>query len=264
MHDFEYSRPSTLEDAITAIRGTEDGKFLAGGQSLLPTMKLNLAAPSKVISLGDVSELSGIGSDDGTLTIGALTTHAEVAESPVVQKAIPGLAELASHIGDAQVRNKGTLGGSVAHNDPAADYPAALVALAATVVTDRREVSAEDFFGSSFETALEDDEVIVSVRFPVPDAAAYAKFASPASKYAIVGVMVAKSGDDVRVAVTGAGHGVFRVTDIESALAADFSADAIADLSVDASGLIDDVEASAEYRAHLVRVMAQRAVNACA
>ncbi len=264
MQDFEYSRPSSLNDAIAAVRGSDEGKFMAGGQSLLPAMKLDLAAPSSIVSLAGLEELSGISSEDGTLTVGALTTHAEVADSDVVRGSVPALADLAGHIGDAQVRNKGTLGGSVAHNDPAADYPAALVALGATIVTDRREVAAEEFFGSSFETELEDDEVIVSVRFPVPDAAAYAKFASPASKYAIVGVMVAKSGGDVRVAVTGAGHGVFRVPDMEAALASSFSADAIAGVHLDADGLMSDIDGSAEYRAHLVTVMAERAVAACA
>ena len=263
MQDFEYSRPSSLADAVAAMQSAEDGKFMAGGQSLLPAMKLDLAAPSAVISLADVPELGGITRDGSTLIIGALTTHAEVAEADVVRDAIPALAELASQIGDPQVRNLGTLGGSVAHNDPAADYPAALVAFGATVVTDRRELAAEDFFGSSFETALEEDEIVVSVRFPVPDKAAYVKFASPASKYAVVGVMVAKTGEDVRVAVTGAGHGVFRVPEMESGLATEFARGAVADVRVDAAGLISDTDASAEYRAHLVTVMAGRAVTAC-
>ena len=264
MQDFEYSRPSSLADAVAAMKGSAEGKFLAGGQSLLPAMKLELASPATVVSLADVPDLGGISLESGTLTIGALTTHADVAASDVVREGIPALADLAAHIGDAQVRNRGTIGGSVAHNDPAADYPAALVALDATVVTDRREVAAEDFFGGAFETALEPDEIIVSVRFPVPDKAAYAKFASRASKYAVVGVMVARTGDEVRVAVTGASYGVFRVPRMEAALAADFTEQAIADSTVDEGTLMSDLDASAEYRAHLVTVMARRAVAACA
>ena len=180
MHDFDYSRPSSLADAVAAMKATGDGKFLAGGQSLLPAMKLELASPASLVSLADVPDLVGITLEDETLTIGALTSHADVAASDVVRRAIPALADLASHIGDAQVRNRGTIGGSVAHNDPAADYPAALVALGATVVTDRREIAAEDFFRGAFETALEDDEIIVAVRFPAPDrAAARSRRATP-------------------------------------------------------------------------------------
>jgi carbon-monoxide dehydrogenase medium subunit len=263
MYDFEYSRPSSLADAVAAMKGAADGKFLAGGQSLLPAMKLELATPASLVSLGDVPGLHGITFEGGTLAIGALTTHADVAASDVVREAIPALADLASHIGDAQVRNRGTIGGSAAHNDPAADYPAAMVALRATVVTDRREVAAEDFFRGPFETSLEDDEIIVLIRFPVPEKAAYAKFASAASKYAVVGVMVACAGGKARVAVTGAGLGVFRVPEMEAALANDFREDAIADVRVDAGGLVSDLDASAEYRAHLVTVMARRAVAAC-
>lgn len=263
MQDFEYSRPSSLAEAVAAMMDTADGKFLAGGQSLLPAMKLEFASPSALVSLAGVPELGGITLEDGTLAVGALTTHADVATSAVVREAIPALADLASHIGDPQVRNRGTIGGSVAHNDPAADYPAALVALGATLVTDRREMVAEDFFRGAFETSLEPDEIIVSIRFPLPGKAAYAKFASPASKYAVVGVMVAQAEGGVRVAVTGAGHGVFRVPAMEAALAADFTEDAIADVYVDAGGLMSDVDASAEYRAHLVTVMARRAVAAC-
>jgi len=263
MHDFEYSRPPSLAEAIAAMRGATDGKFLAGGQSLLPAMKLEIASPTTLVSLADVPGLDGVTLDSGTLTIGALTTHADVAASDVVRKAIPALADLASHIGDVQVRNRGTIGGSVAHNDPVADYPAAVVALGATVVTDRREVAAEEFFRGAFDTSLEPDEIIVSVRFPVPEQAAYAKFASPASKYAVVGVMVSRTGGDVRVAVTGAGAGVFRVPEMETALAASFTEDAIADVRVDAGTLMSDMDASAEYRAHLITVMARRAVAAC-
>jgi len=264
MKDFEYSRPSSVADAVAAMKGTAEGKFLAGGQSLLPAMKLELASPAAVVSLAGVPGLRGVKLDGGTLSIGALTTHSDVAASEVVRTSVPALADLAAHIGDAQVRNRGTIGGSVAHNDPAADYPAALVALGATVVTDRREIAAEDFFVGVFETPLEPDEIIVAVRFPVPDKAAYAKFASRASRYAVVGVMVAQTGGEVRVAVTGAGYGVFRVPEMEAALAADFTEQAIADATVDAGRLMSDMDASAEYRAHLVTVMACRAVSACA
>ena len=263
MEDFAFHRPDTLTAAQEAIRGAEDGKFMAGGQSLLPLMKLDMAAPDTIVSLAGLEELRGISRKGDTLVVGAATTHVEVARSDEVVDAIPALADLAGRIGDPQVRNRGTLGGSVAHADPAADYPAALVALSATIVTDRREISAEDFFLGMFETPLEDDEIIISVRFPVPEGAAYAKFPNPASKYAIVGVMVVRGADGVRVAVAGAGTGVFRATALEEALAADFSAGALDGATVSAEGLLSDISASAEYRAHLVGVMVRRAVAAC-
>jgi carbon-monoxide dehydrogenase medium subunit len=263
MQDFQYHRPGSLADALAALKGAEDGKLMAGGQSLLPVMKHDLADPSDVISLRDVPELRGISSDGGSLTIGAATTHAEVAESAEVKGAIGALAAMADGIGDAQVRNRGTLGGSVAHADPAADYPAALVGLAATVVTDRREIAAEDFFTGMFGTALEEDEIITAVRFPIPEKAAYAKFANPASKYAIAGVMVAKGADGVRVAVTGAGLNVFRQSAMEAALTGDFTTGALDGIAQSAEGLASEMGASAEYRAHLVGVMARRAVEAC-
>jgi carbon-monoxide dehydrogenase medium subunit len=263
MEDFAFHRPDTITAAQEAIQGAEDGKFMAGGQSLLPLMKLDMAAPDTVVSLAGLEELRGIIREGDTLVVGAATTHSEVAQSDEVVGAIPALAGLAGRIGDPQVRNRGTLGGSVAHADPAADYPAALVALGATIVTDRREISVEDFFKGMFETPLEDDEIITSVRFPVPEAAAYAKFPNPASKYAIVGVMVARGSDGVRVAVTGAGPGVFRASEFEAALDADFSASAVDGVSVPAEGLLSDTDASAEYRAHLVGVMVRRAVEAC-
>jgi carbon-monoxide dehydrogenase medium subunit len=263
MQDFAFHRPDSLASAQEAVRNADGGKFMAGGQSLIPLMKLDMAAPDTVVSLAGLSELRGITREGDALTIGAATTHAEVAASEAVVDAIPALADLAGRIGDPQVRNRGTLGGSVAHADPAADYPAALVALAATVVTDRREIAAEEFFQGMFETPLEDDEIITSVRFPVPEAAAYAKFPNPASKYAIAGVMVVRSSDGVRVAVTGAAGSVFRAPDFEAALNGDFSTSALDGLAVAADGLISDVDASAEYRAHLVGVMARRAVGAC-
>ena len=263
MQDFAFHRPESVAEAVQALKAAEDGKLMSGGQSLLPVMKLNLARPSDVISLAGIAELKGIRREGDSLVIGAAATHDDVGGSSDVQAAIPALAELASHIGDPQVRHRGTIGGSVAHNDPAADYPAALVALGATVVTDRREISADDFFGSMFETALGDDEVITAVRVPIPSKAAYAKFASPASKYAVVGVMVADGPAGLRVAVTGAGSGVFRSAEMEAALAADFSSNALDGISVDSSGLVSNTDGSAEYRAHLGSVMAKRAVDAC-
>ena len=263
MQDFRFHRPTSLSDALTALRSAEDGKVLAGGQSLLPLLKLDLAAPSDVVSLGGLTELTGIRVEADTLRIGAASTHQEVHDSEEVRSLIPALADLAGAIGDPQVRNRGTLGGSLAHNDPAADYPAALLALEATVVTDRREMAAREFVGSRFETALEDDEIITRVDFHVPEAAAYAKFPNPASKYAIVGVMVTRSRSGVAVGVTGAAEGAFRHEGMEAALNGDFSPGAISGVSVDGDGLLSDLDASAAYRAHLVKVMARRAVEAC-
>ena len=261
MNEFDFHRPTNLSEALAALRQSGEGKVMAGGQSLIPIMKLGMAAPHDVVSLADVQGLSGIERRGDALVIGAATTHAAVAASDEVREAIPALAELAGNIGDAQVRNRGTLGGSIAHNDPAADYPAALLALGATVATDRRQLAAADFFTGMFMTALADDEIITGVKFPIPDTAAYEKFANPASKYAIVGVFVAKTGDDVRVAITGAGPAVFRATAFEQALAADFSADALDGLTIPADELQGDLHASAEYRSHLTGVVAKRAVG---
>ena len=253
-----------MNEALAALRGSEGGKLIAGGQSLLPVMKLNLAAPTDLVSLAGVPGLADIADGGDSVTVGAMCTHTQVAGSGTVQGRIPALAALADGIGDAQVRNAGTIGGSVAHNDPAADYPAACVALGATIVTDRREIGADDFFQGMFMTPLEEDEVITAVRFPVPARAAYAKFADPASKYAVAGVMVADGPAGVRVAVTGAsGDGVFRVAEMEAALGASFSADAVAGISVSSDGMLSDTAAGPEYRAHLVTVMAKRAVEAC-
>jgi carbon-monoxide dehydrogenase medium subunit len=262
MQTFEYHRPSSLDEAVSLLQKSQ-GSLLAGGQSLIPAMKLDLAAPPALVSLRHVAELKGVKKEEGKLTIGATTTHAEVAESEVVRQEIPALAALAGEIGDPQVRNSGTIGGSVAHADPAADYPAALVGLNATVVTNQREIAADAFFVGMFSTALKAGEVIMAVRFPVPECAAYAKFASKASKYALVGVMVAKTGEEVRVAVTGAGASVFRQKDMEAALAKSFSAGALDNVQQDAHGLVSDLEAGADYRAHLVGVMARRAVGSC-
>lgn len=264
MEDLAYHRPASLEAAGEAVRSAGYGKFVAGGQSLIPLMKLRMAEPDALVALAGLPELAGIERDGDVLVVGANSTHAEVAASDVVGGAIPALADLAGGIGDPQVRNRGTLGGSVAHADPAADYPAALLALDASVVTDRRTIAAQDFLLGMFRTPLEEDEIITSVRFRIPDAASYAKFADPASKYAIVGVMVARFSEEARVAVTGASASAFRASEFEAALGGDFSPDALEGLSVSADGLTSSVEASAEYRAHLVGVMARRAVRACA
>ena len=260
MYNFNYRRVSSLDDAVKALGAAEDAKLLAGGMTLVPTMKQRLAAPSDLVDLNGIADLAGIAKEGDAVVIGALTRHAAVADSDVVKSAIPALADVAEGIGDPQVRNRGTLGGSVANADPAADYPAAVVGLNATVHTNKRSIAADDFFTGMFETALEEDEIITKVSFPVPEKAAYMKFPNPASRYAIVGVFVAKGGDGVRVAVTGAGGSVFRVAEMEQALAASFAPDAIADVAVPADELNSDIHASAEYRAHLVTVMAKRAV----
>jgi carbon-monoxide dehydrogenase medium subunit len=262
MYAFEYHRPSTVAEAASLLGGASDGKLLAGGHTLLPTLKQRLAQPSDLIDLSGIAELEGIRQEGDRLVIGAMTTHAEVAGSQAVKSTIPALAALAGHVGDAQVRNRGTIGGSIANNDPAADYPAAIVGLNATVKTNKREIGADDFFTGMFDTALDEDEIVVSVSFPKPAKAGYAKFPNPASRYAIVGVMVAQTGGGVRVAVTGAGPCVFRLAAAESALAADFSAGALSSVAVSAADLNADIHASAEYRAHLVGVMARRAVAA--
>ena len=261
MYNFNFQRPGSLDDALKALAAAEDGKLLAGGQTLLPTMKQRLAAPSDLIDLGAVGGLGGISKDGDAIVIGAMTRHAQVAASDVVKSAIPALADLAEHIGDPQVRNRGTIGGSVANADPAADYPAAVVGLNATVHTNRRSIAADDFFTGLFETALDEDEIITKVSFPIPEKAAYMKFPNPASRYAIVGVFVSKGGDGVRVAVTGAAGSAFRVAGMEQALSSNFSADAVAGIAVPDDEMNEDIHASAEYRAHLVTVMAKRAVD---
>jgi carbon-monoxide dehydrogenase medium subunit len=263
MYGFDYHRPGSVAEAAALLTRGEDAKLLAGGQTLIPTLKQRLAQPSDLVDLGRIPELKGIAEEAGGITIGAMTTHAEVASSPVVARVIPALAHLAGLIGDRQVRSRGTIGGSICNNDPAADYPAALVGLGATVRTSRREIAAEDFFTGMFETALEPDEIVVAVHFPKPDRAGYAKFRNPASRYAMVGVFVAQRGAEVRVAVTGAGPCVFRAAAMEEALAKGFDAAALDGVVIDADGLNSDIHASAEYRAHLVGVMAKRAVAAC-
>ena len=263
MYQFEYHKASSVDDALNKLSGADDGKIIAGGMTLLPTMKQRLAAPSDLIDLAGVKELKGIKVDRSSVTIGAMTTHAAVSGSTDVKGTIPALADLAEGIGDPQVRNRGTIGGSVANNDPAADYPAACLALGATIKTDRREIAADDFFNGLFETALAEDEIITSVSFPSAEKAAYMKFPNPASRYALVGVFVAKTAAGVRVAVTGAGDsGVFRASSLEQALSSNFSASALDGITVSADDLMSDIHASAEYRAHLITTMAKRAVTA--
>jgi carbon-monoxide dehydrogenase medium subunit len=264
MYAFEYHRPQTLSGAASDL-AKPDAKALAGGMTLLPTMKQRLASPAALIDLKNVHELAGITREGDNLVIGAMTRHAEVARSKDVEAAIPALASLAGLIGDPHVRNMGTIGGSLANNDPAADYPAAALALGATIVTNKRRIEAQDFFAGLFETALETGELITKVSFPIPQKAAYMKFRNPASRYAMVGVFVAKTAGGVRVAVTGAGSsGVFRAEPFEAALNKNFSPSALEGVSVPASGLNSDIHADADYRAHLIGVMARRAVEAAA
>jgi aerobic carbon-monoxide dehydrogenase medium subunit len=262
MYNFEYQRAQSVADAAKALSGKEEAKLLAGGMTLIPTLKQRLAKPSDLIDLGRIAELKGIKREGNAVVIGAMTRHVEVATSDVVTSAIPALAHLAEGIGDPQVRNRGTIGGSIANNDPAADYPSAVLALNATVITNKRKIAADDFFKGMFETALAPDEIVTAVSFPLAEKAGYSKFPNPASRYAVVGVFVARTGGQVRVAVTGAGAVVFRQKDMEAALAKSWSPDAVAAIKQSASGLNSDIHASAEYRAHLVTVMAKRAVAA--
>jgi carbon-monoxide dehydrogenase medium subunit len=263
MYEFEYHRPTSLDEAAKML-GNEDAKLVAGGMTLIPTLKQRLAKPSDLVDLGALPQLQGITEEGDAVVIGAMTRHADVNRSPVVQRAIPALAAMAGLIGDPAVRNRGTIGGSIGNNDPAADYPGAVVALNATVRTNKREIAADDFFTGLFETALEPGEIITAVRFPKVATGNYQKFRNPASRYAIVGVFVAKTPAGVRVAVTGAGACVFRQTEMEQALSRSFTPDAIKDIKQPDDGLNSDIHASAEYRAHLVTVMARRAVAACA
>ncbi|NNL72097.1 MAG: xanthine dehydrogenase family protein subunit M [Silicimonas sp.] len=262
MYNFEFTRPSTIDDAVSALKGDE-AQALGGGQTLIPTMKQRLASPATLISLTAIREMQGVCRDGDTLSVGGATTHATVAREAADH--FPGLAGLAGQIGDPAVRNRGTLGGSLANNDPSACYPAAVLGTGATVVTNSREIAADDFFDGMFSTVLEDGEIIISVNFPIPQASAYAKFVQPASRFALTGAFVAKYADGVRVAITGAsGNGVFRWTEAEKALSSDFSADALSGLSVAADDMIGDIHGSPDYRAHLVGVMSRRAVEAAA
>ena len=260
MQAFAYSNPASVADALRAARA-EDAKLIAGGQTLLQSMKLGLAAPAALVDLGGIAELRGIKVEAGKLTIGATTTHAAVAASKEVQAAIPALADLAGRIGDRQVRSRGTLGGSLANNDPAACYPAAVLGLGATVHTDRRSISADSFFTGLYSTALEDGEIITAVSFPLPEKAGWQKFKQPASRFSLVGVFVSKGPAGVRVAVTGAGAGVFRAGALEARLGDQWSAAALAGATFSAEGLNTDLHGSAEYRAALIPVLAARAVG---
>jgi carbon-monoxide dehydrogenase medium subunit len=262
MRAFEYHRPGSTKDAL-ALGKKEDARYLAGGQSLVQAMKLRLSAPSDLVDLGTIKELTGIKAAGSAVEIGAMTRHADVANSKDVQKAIPALAALAGIIGDRQVRHMGTIGGSLANSDPAADYPAAVLGLGATITTNKRKIEADQYFKGLFETALEAGELITAVSFPVPKRAAYMKFKNPASRFALVGVFVADfGGGKVRVAVTGAGPCAFRQADMEKALASKFAPDAVANIKVKPDGLNNDLHASPEYRAHLITVMCKRAVEA--
>ncbi len=262
MHNFNYHRPTTVADAAKALGSAGDGKIIAGGMTLVPTLKQRLAAPSDLIDLGAIADLKGIKAEGDSITIGAMTRHVDVATSSVVKTAIPALAHLAELIGDRQVRNRGTIGGSLANNDPAADYPAAVLALGATVRTNKREIAADDFFRGLFETALEEGEIITAVQFPKPEKAAYEKFAQPASRFALIGVFVAKTKGGVRVAVTGGGNGVFRAADIEAALSANFTPQAAKAVKLNAGDFNGDLHGTPEYRAALVPTLAARAVQA--
>lgn len=261
MYNFEFVKPASVDEAVAALKD-EEAQPLSGGQTLIPTMKQRLNAPEKLVSLSGLAELIGVSAEGGTVTIGAATTHATVASEAAA--AYPALAALAGGIGDPAVRNRGTAGGSLANNDPAACYPSAALASGATIVTNSREIAADDYFQGMFTTALDEGEIITAIRFPVPQAANYQKFEQPASRFALTGVFVAKYADGVRVAVTGASNdGVFRWTEAEEALSANFSADAIAGLTVPADDMITDLHGSAEYRANLVKVLTGRAVAAC-
>ncbi|MFK7745630.1 MAG: xanthine dehydrogenase family protein subunit M [Roseobacter sp.] len=261
MYNFDVETPSTVADAVSAL-GKEDAQALGGGQTLIPTLKQRLAMPSVLVSLSSIAEMKGVcTTDDGQLSVGGGTTHATVAQDAADK--FPGLAGLANHIGDPAVRNRGTIGGSIANNDPSACYPAAALGAGATIITNDRSIAADDFFQGMFTTDLEEGEIITEVRFPIPEASNYQKFVQPASRFALVGVFVAKYADGVRVAVTGASNdGVFRWSEAEAALSANFAADALDGLSVSDDDMIEDLHGTAAYRAHLVAVMTKRAVAA--
>ncbi len=263
MYQTNYHRASSIDDAVKMLKDAEDGRFVSGGMTLIPAMKTRLSAPSDLVDLRHIDALKGISVSGKEVRIGAGTTHAEIAASKEIAAVCPALAYMASHIGDPHVRHMGTIGGSVANNDPAADYPAAMVALGATIVTNTRELPAEEFFTGLFETALDEGEMVTAVSFTAPDKSGYEKFRNPASRYAITGVFVAKRGNEVRAAVTGAGEeGVFRSSEIENALSKSFEASALDGMTVPSDALMSDIHASAEYRANLVVVMAKRAVAA--
>ncbi len=264
MYNFNYKCAGTLEEALTDLGGATDGSLLAGGMTILPTIKQRLANPSDLIDLAKINSLRGISVEDNTIVIGAMTSHFLVANNDDVRSKIPALADLAESIGDPQVRNRGTIGGSIANNDPAADYPAACLGLGARIRTNLREILADDFFKGLFETALDEGEIITAVSFQIPEKACYIKFPNPASRYALVGAFVAKTEEGVRVAITGANQdGVIRNVEMEEALSKNFVPDAIAGINVSPDNLNSDIHASSEYRAHLVGVMVKRAVAGC-
>lgn len=260
MYDFDFVSPKSVDEAAAAMKA-DGAQALGGGQTLLPTMKQRLASPETLVSLSGVADMVGVTESDGAVTIGGATSHAQVAEQA---SAYPALAALAGNIGDPAVRNRGTIGGSIANNDPAACYPAGVLGSGATVNTNARSIAADDFFAGMFETALGEDEIVTSVSFPIPEKASYQKFEQPASRFALVGVFVAKYADGVRVAVTGASDGgVFRWAEAEAALSANFSADALNGVSIGADGMLADLHGSSRYRAHLIGVLTKRGVNAC-
>ncbi len=260
MYDFAYHKPSSVADAVKLLSADPDARPISGGQTLLPALKHRLNRPTSLVDLSGIAELKGIKREGDKITVGALTRHIEVQNNPDIKAAIPALAYMATVIGDIQVRNRGTMGGSVSNNDPAADYPAAVLALDATIVTDKRRIASDDFFQGMFTTALEPGELLVAIEFPVPEKSGYAKMRNPASRYVMAGVFVAKTKGGVRVVVNGAGPGVFRQTEMEQALSANWSPDAVAGIKQPSEGLNGDIHGSAEYRAHLVTVMAKRAV----
>jgi carbon-monoxide dehydrogenase medium subunit len=261
MYSFDYQRPEQSDAAVQFLKQHEDAKYLGGGQSLLPTMRLRLARPSALVDVTRIAAMKSIAVTGDKVTIGGAVCHADVGANADVKRALPGLAQLASHIGDRQVRERGTIGGSLANDDPAACYPAAVLALNATVVTDRRRIAADDFFLGMYETALEPDELITAVEFPLVERAAYEKFRNPASHFALVGVFVAKHADGVRVAITGAAPCVFRASELEAALSKEFSVASARSTTMSADTLNDDMHASAAYRAHLIPILAGRAVE---
>jgi carbon-monoxide dehydrogenase medium subunit len=262
MHAFQYHRPTSSKEAISLAGQKSEGRYLAGGQSLVQAMKLRLSSPSDLIDLGTIKELVGIKVSAGAVEVAAMTRHADVAASAEVKRAIPSLAAMAGLIGDRQVRHLGTIGGSLANSDPAADYPAAVLALNATITTNKRKIAADSFFKGLYETALEPGELITAVSFQTPKRGAYMKFRNPASRFALVGVYVADFGSgNVRVGVTGAGSAAFRQTEMEKALGAKFAPEAVASITVKPDGLNNDLHASPEYRAHLITVMCKRAVE---
>ena len=261
MYKFKYHRTSSLNEARSQFGSCDEPRYIAGGMTLIPALNLRLDRPSDVLDIGHLDELRGIQDDGDTISVGATTRHAEVAKSSVVQSKIPALAKLAGGIGDPLVRNRGTIGGSLANNDPSADYPSAVLGLGATVHTDSRTIAADDYFMGAFMTALEEGEIITKISFPVPETAGYGRLAQPASRFPLIGVFVAKTSSGPRVAVTGAGPGVFRVEEMEKALSGNWSAETIKDIAVNSDEFASDIHASAEYRAAMITVMAGRAIN---